>query len=201
MYSPCSGTVAGLPTPSFHRWEMRTRPFIRTLEFLWQEGHTAHATWQEAEEETKQMIGIYEEFARDIAAVPVIAGRKSRLESFAGANCTYTIEAMMGDGRALQAGTSHNLGDNFARAFNTRFLDEAGELQYVHQSSWGVSTRMIGGIIMVHGDDAGLRLPPKLAPVQVVVVPILKKDANADALRNAVDELHAQLKVCDCQMC
>ena len=147
------------------------------------------------------MIGIYEEFARDIAAVPVIAGRKSRLESFAGANCTYTIEAMMGDGRALQAGTSHNLGDNFARAFNTRFLDEAGELQYVHQSSWGVSTRMIGGIIMVHGDDAGLRLPPKLAPVQVVVVPILKKDANADALRNAVDELHAQLKVCDCQMC
>lgn len=177
-----------------HRWEMRTRPFVRTLEFLWQEGHTAHATAQEAEEETLKMIRVYEDFAVEVAAMPVIAGRKSRLESFAGANCTYTIEAMMGDRKALQAGTSHNLGDNFAKAFGTRYLDEAGELQFVHQSSWGVSTRMIGGVIMTHGDDYGLRLPPRLAPIQVVIVPILKKGADCEAVLAAVTGLEAALK-------
>jgi len=140
-----------------HRWEMRTRPFIRTLEFLWQEGHTAHATAEEAEERAVQMIDVYREFAEDVAAMPVIVGRKSRVETFAGANNTYTIEAMMGDKRALQAGTSHNLGQNFAKAFDTTFLDENGKTQHVHQSSWGVSTRLIGGIIMTHGDDVGLR--------------------------------------------
>ena len=176
-----------------HRWEMRTRPFIRNLEFLWQEGHTAHATPQEAEEETVKMLKIYESFARDIAAMPVIAGRKSKRESFAGANCTYTIEAMMQDRRALQAGTSHNLGDNFAKAFNTRYLDESGELQYVHQSSWGVSTRMVGGIIMTHGDDNGLRLPPKMAPTQVVVIPIIKKDTDADTVLGAAKSVYACL--------
>lgn len=176
-----------------HRWEMRTRPFIRNLEFLWQEGHTAHATPEEAEEETVKMLKIYESFARDIAAMPVIAGRKSKRESFAGANCTYTIEAMMQDRRALQAGTSHNLGDNFAKAFNTRYLDESGELQYVHQSSWGVSTRMVGGIIMTHGDDNGLRLPPKMAPTQVVVIPIIKKDTDVDTVLGAAKSVHACL--------
>eukprot|EP00873_Tetraselmis_striata_P010596 jgi/Tetstr1/430860/TSEL_002002.t1 len=176
-----------------HRWEMRTRPFIRTLEFLWQEGHTAHATAEEAEEETRRMLGIYQEFARDIAAIPVIPGQKSRVESFAGAEVTYTIEAMMGDKRALQAGTSHNLGQNFAKAFGTQFQSESGELEYVHQSSWGVSTRLIGGIIMAHGDDMGLRLPPKLAPIQVVIVPIVKKDADKMEVIDAVDKLETYL--------
>ena len=135
------------------RWEMRTRPFVRTLEFLWQEGHTAHATAAEAEEETIQMIKTYEEFAVSMAAMPVVTGRKSKIESFAGADCTYTIEAMMGDKRALQAGTSHNLGQNFAKAFDIRYLNQSGDLAHVYQTSWGVSTRMVGGIIMGHGDD------------------------------------------------
>eukprot|EP00963_Diacronema_lutheri_P008836 scaffold776_cov347-Pavlova_lutheri.AAC.34 len=168
-----------------HRWEMRTRPFIRTLEFLWQEGHTAHATAEEAEQETLQMIQIYREFAEDMAAMPVVVGRKSRIESFAGANCTYTIEAMMSDRKALQAGTSHNLGQNFAKAFGTRFQSENGEEEFVHQSSWGVSTRMIGGIIMTHGDDQGLRLPPRLAPIQVVIVPIWKQVEDRDKVLDA----------------
>jgi len=165
-----------------HRWEMRTRPFIRTLEFLWQEGHTAHATAEEAEAQTVRVLRLYESFARDVAAMPVVAGRKSARESFAGANCTYTIEAMMQDRRALQAGTSHNLGDNFARAFKTQYLGEDGERKYVHQSSWGVSTRLVGGIIMTHGDDSGLRLPPRMNPTQVVVVPIVKKDMDVEAV-------------------
>ena len=165
-----------------HRWEMRTRPFIRTLEFLWQEGHTAHATAEEAEAQTVRVLRLYESFARDVAAMPVVAGRKSERESFAGANCTYTIEAMMQDRRALQAGTSHNLGDNFARAFKTQYLGEDGERKYVHQSSWGVSTRLVGGIIMTHGDDSGLRLPPRMSPTQVVVVPIVKKDMDVEAV-------------------
>lgn len=165
-----------------HRWEMRTRPFIRTLEFLWQEGHTAHATAEEAEAQTVRVLRLYESFARDVAAMPVVAGRKSARESFAGANCTYTIEAMMQDRRALQAGTSHNLGDNFARAFKTQYLGEDGERKYVHQSSWGVSTRLVGGIIMTHGDDSGLRLPPRMSPTQVVVVPIVKKDMDVEAV-------------------
>eukprot|EP00879_Flechtneria_rotunda_P011387 GHRR01011894.1.p1 GENE.GHRR01011894.1~~GHRR01011894.1.p1 ORF type:complete len:417 (+),score=182.75 GHRR01011894.1:350-1600(+) len=150
-----------------HRWEMRTRPFVRTLEFLWQEGHTAHATPDEAETEALAMIRCYEEFAVTQTAMPVVAGRKSKIESFAGANVTYTIEAMMGDKRALQAGTSHNLGTNFAVAFGTQFVDEQQQMQYVHQTSWGASTRLIGGIIMTHGDDKGLRLPPNVAPIQV----------------------------------
>jgi prolyl-tRNA synthetase len=163
-----------------HRWEMRTRPFIRTLEFLWQEGHTAHATAAEARGEAMAMVRLYERFALEAAALPVIAGRKSRAESFAGADATYTIEAMMGDGKALQAGTSHDLGTNFARAFGTQYTDERGALVPVHQSSWGVSTRLIGGIIMAHGDDKGLRLPPVLAPVQVVIVPIYGKGGSPE---------------------
>ena len=177
-----------------HRWEMRTRPFIRTLEFLWQEGHTAHATAEEAEAKAMEMIRIYADFASSQAAMPVIPGRKSRVESFAGADVTYTIEAMMGDKKALQAGTSHNLGDNFARAFDTTFLDDQGETQYVHQSSWGVSTRLVGGIIMTHGDDAGLTLPPRLAPIQVVVVPIWKKDEEKEQVMASVDSIISPLK-------
>eukprot|EP00878_Enallax_costatus_P035077 GHUV01039048.1.p1 GENE.GHUV01039048.1~~GHUV01039048.1.p1 ORF type:complete len:280 (+),score=82.69 GHUV01039048.1:359-1198(+) len=177
-----------------HRWEMRTRPFVRTLEFLWQEGHTAHATPEEAEAEAMKMLQVYKEFAVTQAAIPVIPGRKSRIESFAGANITYTIEAMMGDRKALQAGTSHNLGTNFAKAFNTQFVDEQQQLQYVHQTSWGMSTRMVGGIIMTHGDDQGLRLPPNVAPTQVVIVPIVKKDTDRASVNEAVDKLHVALK-------
>ncbi|XP_019177926.1 PREDICTED: proline--tRNA ligase, chloroplastic/mitochondrial [Ipomoea nil] len=158
------------------RWEMRTKPFIRTLEFLWQEGHTAHATADEAEKEAMQMIDVYTKFAYEQAAIPVIAGRKSRMETFAGASKTYTIEAMMGDKKALQAGTSHNLGQNFSRAFGTQFTDENGLRQHVWQTSWAISTRFVGGIIMTHGDDAGLLLPPWLAPIQVIIIPIWKKD-------------------------
>jgi prolyl-tRNA synthetase len=177
-----------------HRWEMRTRPFIRTLEFLWQEGHTAHATAEEAEAKAMEMIRVYAEFATSQAAMPVVPGRKSRVESFAGANVTYTIEAMMGDKKALQAGTSHNLGDNFAKAFDTTFLDDKGESKYVHQSSWGVSTRLIGGILMTHGDDSGLILPPRLAPIQVVVVPIWKKDAEEEAVMASANGIIESLK-------
>ncbi|WIA20581.1 hypothetical protein OEZ85_004969 [Tetradesmus obliquus] len=177
-----------------HRWEMRTRPFVRTLEFLWQEGHTAHATPEEAEAEALAMIQLYAEFATTQAAMPVVVGRKSKLESFAGANVTYTIEAMMGDKKALQAGTSHNLGTNFAVAFNTQFVDEQQQLRHVHQTSWGVSTRMIGGVIMTHGDDKGLRLPPNVAPYQVVIVPIVKKDTDRASVNEAVDKLTAALK-------
>jgi prolyl-tRNA synthetase len=158
------------------RWELRTKLFLRTLEFFWQEGHTAHATFEEAEAETRQMLEIYTDFAINEAAVPVIPGRKSASERFAGADQTYSIEAMMGDGKALQAGTSHNLGQNFAKAFQIRYLDREGVLQYCWTTSWGLSTRFIGAIIMVHGDDQGLILPPRLAPTQVVIVPIYKTD-------------------------
>ncbi|XP_042057478.1 proline--tRNA ligase, chloroplastic/mitochondrial-like isoform X2 [Salvia splendens] len=165
------------------RWEMRTKPFVRTLEFLWQEGHTAHASPEEAEAEAMQMIDVYTKFAYEQAAIPVVVGRKSKVETFAGASKTYTIEAMMGDRKALQAGTSHNLGQNFSRAFGTQFMDENGERRHVWQTSWAISTRFIGGIIMTHGDDAGLMLPPNLAPIQVVVVPIWKKaDEKAGVL-------------------
>ncbi|KAL6181994.1 hypothetical protein ACLB2K_043417 [Fragaria x ananassa] len=188
------------------RWEMRTKPFVRTLEFLWQEGHTAHATPEEAEKEcaTKlqaiQMIDVYTKFAYEEAAIPVIAGRKSKVETFAGAVRTYTIEAMMGDRKALQAGTSHNLGQNFSRAFGTLFTDESGQRQHVWQTSWAVSTRFVGGIIMTHGDDTGLMLPPKIAPIQVVIVPIWKKEDDKAAVLNAAssvkDALHtAGIKV------
>jgi prolyl-tRNA synthetase len=158
------------------RWELRTKLFLRTLEFFWQEGHTAHATLEEAEVETRQMLDVYTDFAVNEAAIPVIPGRKSASERFAGADQTYSIEAMMGDGKALQSGTSHNLGQNFAKAFQIRYLDQQGVLQYCWTTSWGLSTRFIGAIIMVHGDDQGLILPPRLAPTQVVIVPIFKTD-------------------------
>ena len=154
------------------RWEKVTRPFLRTTEFLWQEGHTAHATEEEAEEETLRILSIYKEFVESDLAIPVIAGRKTEREKFAGALRTYSIEALMADGRALQAGTSHNLGQHFSRAFNIRYEDKNQNLQYVWQTSWGVSTRLIGAVIMVHGDDSGLRFPPHIAPIQVVIVPI-----------------------------
>ena len=175
------------------RWEMRTRLFLRTTEFLWQEGHTAHATAEEAEAEARRMLDVYTDFAVNDAAIPVIPGRKSDTERFAGAVRSYTIEAMMGDKRALQSGTSHFLGQNFARAFGTQYLDRNNELQYVWQTSWGVSTRMIGAIVMVHGDDQGLILPPVLAPIQVVLVPIWRKDAEKEAILAAVAELRSRL--------
>ena len=176
------------------RWELRTRPFLRTTEFLWQEGHTAHATAEEAEEETLRMLGVYTDFAMNDAAIPVIPGRKSNIEKFAGAVRSYTIEAMMGDGKALQSGTSHNLGQNFAKAFETRYQTEKGDLEYVWQTSWGVSTRMVGGVIMTHGDDKGLILPPRLAPVQAVIVPIWNKDEDKPAVREKVAEVEAILR-------
>jgi len=176
------------------RWELRTRPFLRTSEFLWQEGHTAHATAEEAEEETLRMLGVYTDFAVNEAAIPVVPGRKSNIEKFAGAVRSYTIEAMMGDGKALQSGTSHNLGQNFARAFETRFQNENGELEYVWQTSWGVSTRMVGGIIMTHGDDKGLILPPRLAPTQAVIVPIWNKEEDKPAVKEKVAQVEAILR-------
>ena len=154
------------------RWEKSTRPFLRTSEFLWQEGHTAHATEEEAQEETLKILDIYRDFAENVLAIPMLTGEKSEKEKFAGAKMTYSMEAMMLDGKALQAGTSHNLGQHFAKVFDIQYLDRDGELKYVWTTSWGVSTRLIGGIIMVHGDDRGLVLPPRVAPCQVVIVPI-----------------------------
>ncbi|MCL5981918.1 MAG: proline--tRNA ligase [Firmicutes bacterium] len=167
------------------RWEKVTRPFLRTSEFLWQEGHTAHSNEEEAEAETLQMLDVYQDFVENDLAVPVITGRKTDNEKFAGALRTYTIEALMSDGKALQAGTSHNLGEHFARVFDITYLDRDGVLKYVWQTSWGVSTRLIGAIIMVHGDDRGLALPPKVAPVQVVLVPIAPKKAREAVLPHA----------------
>jgi len=184
------------------RWELRTRLFLRTLEFFWQEGHTAHATAEEAEAETRQMLDIYTDFAVREAAVPVIPGRKSAAERFAGADQTYSIEAMMGDCKALQAGTSHNLGQNFAKAFEIRYLDKNGVLQHCWTTSWGMSTRFIGAIIMVHGDDQGLILPPRLAPFQLVIVPIFKTDderllvlENAQRLRRELVDAGIRVKM------
>jgi len=154
------------------RWEKTTRPFLRSREFLWQEGHTAHATANEAQERTEQMLNIYANFCEEILAMPVIRGQKTDKEKFAGAEATYTIEALMHDGKALQSGTSHNFGDGFAKAFDIQYSDKENKLQYVHQTSWGLSTRLIGGIIMVHGDDSGLVLPPRIAPIQVIIVPV-----------------------------
>ena len=169
------------------RWEMRTRLFLRTTEFLWQEGHTAHATAQEAQEETLRMLDVYADFAETEMAVPVIKGLKTEQEKFAGAVSTYCIETLMGDRKALQAGTSHNLGQNFAKAFDVTFQDEAGVRQHVWATSWGVSTRLVGAIVMAHGDDDGLVLPPRLAPVQTVIVPIYKTDEERTA---TVEEAH-----------
>jgi prolyl-tRNA synthetase len=175
------------------RWEMRTRLFLRTLEFYWQEGHTAHATQKEAEEETLRMLDVYADFAEKEAAVPVIKGRKSPTERFAGAKETYSIEAMMGDTKALQAGTSHFLGQNFAKAFDIQYLDLNNTLQHVWTTSWGLSTRFVGAIIMAHGDDQGLVLPPRLAPYQVVIVPIYKNDAERTAVMPVVEKLKGEL--------
>ena len=157
------------------RWEKETRPFLRSREFLWQEGHTAHATAEEAEERTIQMLNEYADFAEQVLAIPVIKGRKTEKEKFAGAEATYTIEALMHDGKALQSGTSHNFGDGFAKAFGIQFTDKDNKLKYVHQTSWGVTTRLIGALIMVHGDNSGLVLPPKVAPTQVVIIPIQQR--------------------------
>ena len=175
------------------RWEMRTRMFLRTSEFLWQEGHTAHATADEARAETLKMLEVYRDFAETCLALPVVAGEKPENERFPGAVATYSIEAMMQDGKALQAGTSHFLGTNFAHAQNIRFQNAAGELEYANTTSWGVSTRMIGGVIMVHGDDDGLRCPPRIAPWQVVIVPMLRDDEGDDAILSYCNDLQAEL--------
>jgi len=164
------------------RWEMRTRLFLRTSEFLWQEGHTAHATEKEAVQEAKKMLGIYQEVVETIMAVPVLTGTKSESEKFAGAEDTYCIEAMMGDKKALQAGTSHYLGQNFAKAFDVKFQNVDNHEEYVYATSWGVSTRLIGALIMVHGDDKGLRLPPKVAPTQVVIIPIFRSEDDLEKI-------------------
>ena len=157
------------------RWEKTTRPFLRSREFLWQEGHTAHATAEEAEERTEMMLNLYADFCEEVLAMPVIRGRKTDKEKFAGAEATYTIEALMHDGKALQSGTSHNFGDGFAKAFDIQYTDKDNTLKYVHQTSWGMTTRLIGAIIMVHGDDNGLVLPPRIAPTQVIVIPIQQR--------------------------
>lgn len=198
MYSKWIKSYRDLPVlinqwGSVVRWEMRTRLFLRTLEFYWQEGHTAHSTSEEAEAETVQMLNTYADFAINEAAVPVVPGMKSQKEKFAGAERSFTIEAMMGDMRALQAGTSHFLGQNFARAFEIQFLDWNNELQYAWTTSWGLSTRFIGAIIMTHGDDQGLILPPRLAPIQVVIVPIYKNDGERTAVMSVVERVRREL--------
>jgi len=175
------------------RWELRTKLFLRTLEFYWQEGHTAHATRQEAVDETLQMLNVYTDFAVNEAAIPVIPGVKSDAEKFAGADTTYSLEAMMGDQKALQFCTSHFLGQNFAQAFEVKYLDQTGVLQHCWTTSWGLSTRVIGAIIMVHGDDQGLIMPPRIAPIQVVIVPIYKTDEEKASVQKTAKELKAQL--------
>ena len=177
------------------RWEMRTRPFLRTSEFLWQEGHTAHATKEEAEAEAQKMLKVYADFAEKWMAVPVIQGVKSETERFAGALNTYTIEAMMQDGKALQSGTSHFLGQNFAKSFDVTFLNKENKPEYVWATSWGVSTRLMGALIMVHSDDNGLVLPPNLAPIQVVMIPIYKNDEQLNAIREKLQPVIRELQV------
>jgi prolyl-tRNA synthetase len=176
------------------RWEMRTRLFLRTAEFLWQEGHTAHATSQEAIEETNRMLGVYATFAENFLAIPVIKGAKTANERFAGAEETLCIEAMMQDGKALQAGTSHFLGQNFAKAFDVKFTNKEGKLDLVWATSWGVSTRLMGALVMAHSDDDGLVLPPKLAPIQVVIVPIYKGEEQLNAINTVAEKIIAELK-------
>ena len=174
------------------RWEMRTRLFLRTTEFLWQEGHTAHETNEEAEQETLNILSFYQNLAEDYLAIPVLTGIKTDAEKFAGAEKTYSIEAMMGDKRALQAGTSHNLGQNFAKAFGVTFQDRENKEELVYATSWGVSTRLVGGVVMAHGDDNGLVLPPKIAPIQVIVIPIAKTDEDKKTIMNHVDNIVSQ---------
>ena len=176
------------------RWEKRTTLFLRTTEFLWQEGHTAHRSVEEAEERTRQMLEVYRAFAEEDLAIPVIAGRKSENEKFAGALRTYSIEAMMGDGKALQSATSHNLGTNFAKGFDMQYLDADGQRKYCATTSWGLSTRTIGGVIMVHGDSSGLILPPRVAPYQVVIVPIWRKEADRASVSEVVTRIEKMLK-------
>ena len=173
------------------RWEKTTRPFLRTLEFLWQEGHTAHATAEEAEEETIRMLNVYADFCEQVLAIPVVKGQKTDKEKFAGAKATYTIESLMHDGKALQSGTSHNFGDGFAKAFNIQYTDKNNQLQYVHQTSWGMTTRLIGAIIMVHGDNNGLVLPPKVAPTQVIIIPIAQ---HKEGVLDKANEIKNRLK-------
>jgi prolyl-tRNA synthetase len=175
------------------RWEMRTRLFLRTLEFLWQEGHTAHATHDEAEEEARRMLGVYRDFMEGWMAMPVITGQKTESERFAGALRTYSCEAMMQDNKALQAGTSHNLGQNFAKAFELTFQSEAGDREYAWNTSWGVSTRLVGGLVMTHGDDKGLRIPPLLAPTEIVIVPIYRSDEERGRVLEATTRLLSML--------
>lgn len=174
------------------RWEKTTRPFLRTAEFLWQEGHTVHATAEEAEEETMQMLHVYRDFCEQNLAIPVYCGQKSEKEKFAGARATYSVEAMMQDGKALQSGTSHNFGTNFSEPFEIKYLDKDGTQKYAHETSWGVSTRLIGAIIMTHGDERGLKLPPKIAPIQVVVVPVAAhKEGVLEGAKTVADKLTA----------
>jgi len=196
MYSKWVSSWRDLPMKynqwcSVVRWEKSTRPFLRTSEFLWQEGHTIHETADEAQQETMQMLEVYREVAETEMALPVLCGRKSEKEKFAGAQATYSMEAMMQDGKALQAGTSHNFGTNFAKAFNIQFLSRDGKLEYVYETSWGVSTRLIGAIIMTHGDERGLRLPPHIAPIQIVIVPVA---AHKGGVIEKCDEVCKQLK-------
>lgn len=176
------------------RWEMRTRLFLRTAEFLWQEGHTAHATKAEAIEESEKMMNVYADFAENFMAIPVIKGLKTETERFAGAEETYCIEALMQDGKALQAGTSHFLGQNFAKAFDVKFANQEGKQEYVWGTSWGVSTRLMGALVMTHSDDNGLVLPPNLAPIQVVIVPIYKSDEELEAISTVANDLMSQFK-------
>ena len=173
------------------RWEKTTRPFLRSSEFLWQEGHTAHATAEEAEEFTIRMLNVYADFCEQVLAIPMVKGRKTDKEKFAGAEATYTIEALMHDGKALQSGTSHNFGDGFAKAFDIQYTDKDNQLKYVHQTSWGMSTRLIGAIIMVHGDDSGLVLPPKVAPTQLMVIPIQQ---NKEGVLDKANEIYDTMK-------
>lgn len=173
------------------RWEKETRPFLRSREFLWQEGHTAHATAEEAKERTLQMLNIYADFCEEVLAMPVVKGQKTEKEKFAGAEATYTIEALMHDGKALQSGTSHNFGDGFAKAFGIQYTNKDNKLEYVHQTSWGMTTRLIGAMIMVHGDNSGLVLPPRIAPVQVMIIPIMQKK---EGVLEKADELKELLQ-------
>jgi len=198
MYSKWIKSYRDLPMlinqwGSVVRWEMRTKLFLRTLEFYWQEGHTAHATHDEGQEETLRMLDVYTDFAVEDGAIPVVKGRKSQAEKFAGADNSYSIEAMMGDTKALQAGTSHNLGQNFARAFDIKYLDKNNLLQHVWTTSWGLSTRFVGAVIMTHGDDQGLVLPPKLAPYQIVIIPIYKNDTEKALVMPVVSQVEQEL--------
>jgi prolyl-tRNA synthetase len=199
MYSKWIKSYRDLPVlinqwGSVVRWEMRTKLFLRTLEFYWQEGHTAHATPEECQEETLRMLDVYADFAINDGAIPVIRGRKSQSEKFAGADNSYSIEAMMGDTRALQAGTSHNLGQNFAKAFDIQYLDKNNLQQYVWTTSWGLSTRFVGAVIMTHGDEQGLVLPPKLAPFQIVIVPIYRNDEEKSLVMPVVEKVQQELQ-------